>query len=53
MKEKFGNGYLLFYERTGKYKVNTGENIERISFDLTQSEDLDHYKLIKSQNQKY
>jgi len=55
MREKFGNGYLLFYERKGTYKSRSADDefIESISLAVKEAEDLEHYKKIKSANQKY
>mmetsp|Transcript_14025 Transcript_14025/g.14051 ORF Transcript_14025/g.14051 Transcript_14025/m.14051 type:complete len:1540 (-) Transcript_14025:424-5043(-) len=55
IREKYGNGYLLFYERSGIYKSREpdDENIERVDLNVKEAEDLEHYKQVRAQNQKY
>lgn len=55
IREKCGNAYLLFYERTGIYKVRNpdDEQLEPGSLKVELSGELAHLKTIKKQNQKY
>ena len=56
VREKYGNAYLLFYERTGIYEVRNldDENIESASLTVNNiPEELTHLNTIRKQNQKY
>lgn len=55
IREKCGNAYLLFYERTGIYAVRNGDEevLEPASLAVGDLEELDHMKLIRKQNKVY
>lgn len=54
-REKCGNAYLLFYERTGIYNVrNTDEEaLESASLSVNFSGEIEHMKTVRKQNQRY
>ena len=55
VREKFGNAYLLFYERTGVYQPRNpdDEGLEIASLSVNIPGELSHLKTIRRQNQKY
>lgn len=55
IREKCGNAYLLFYERTGLYQVRNPDDevLEPTSFNVNPSGELAHLAIIRKQNQKY
>lgn len=55
IREKCGNAYLLFYERTGIYNVrnNDEESLEPASLAVELSGEIEHMKTVRKQNQKY
>ena len=54
-REKFGNAYLLFYERTGVYQVRNPDDevLENTSLAVRSTGELSHLTTIRKQNQKY
>ena len=55
VREKFGNAYLLFYERTGVYQVRNPDDevLENTSLAVRSTGELSHLTTIRKQNQKY
>ena len=55
IREKFGNAYLLLYERKGIYKGREpeDENLESWDLKVKEAEAVEHLSYVKEQNQRY